>query len=269
MLDEFPTLEAVAAIGVLTLILRTLLVVSEMRSVPGFTPALAKLLREGQRGEALAACSAADAPALGRAARELITLVGDPPFRSGTALELTQEQGELELELVQRAESARARDLVVLAVLLGAMAFAAVSRLHVTVWFYALASLGVVLLVVGYLMRGRLRNIARTELRGIGDALKSSLQEVPSVRPQRPSLPSLVGGCSNCGELDFLVAAGALLGEPLLALGVTELRICKHCGLIGGQARDAQALSSAALPEVTVPLDPDAESVFEDPEHDG
>src|SRR5450432_1686736 len=153
MPDEFPTLEAVAALGVLALLIRTLLVASEMRVVPVFAASLGRSLRAGDRTAALAACSSADAPALGRAARQLISLVGDPPYRADAALDLQNEQSELEHDLGRRAESGRARDLIVLAVLIGAMTFAALSHLPVSAWFQGLAAGASLLLVVGYAMR--------------------------------------------------------------------------------------------------------------------
>ncbi len=58
MPDEFPTLEAVAALGVFSLLIRTLLVVSEMQSVPKLAAQLARALAAGDRSGALAACNA-------------------------------------------------------------------------------------------------------------------------------------------------------------------------------------------------------------------
>ncbi len=54
MPDEFPTLEAVAALGVLALLIRTLLVASEMRSLPEFAAELVRALGAGDRAAALA-----------------------------------------------------------------------------------------------------------------------------------------------------------------------------------------------------------------------
>jgi len=157
MPDEFPTLEAVAALGVLALVIRTLVVANETKVLPPFAADLVRALRSGERSRALTACSAPDAPALARVARELISHVGEPPYGPEAALELRNEQSELEQNLARRAESGRARDLIVLAVLLGAMAFAALSRLPVSAWFQALAGAASLLLVVGYVMRSRLR----------------------------------------------------------------------------------------------------------------
>src|SRR5450432_3333043 len=204
MPDEFPTLEAVAALGVLALLIRTLLVLSETRALPRFAAEIARSLRAGDRTAALAACSAPDAPALGRTARELITLLGDPPYARDAAADLSAEQSELEQNLARRAESGRARDLIVLAVLLGAMAFAVLSQLPVSRWFHALAALSSLLLVVGYVMRSRLRGVERVELGRIGEALARMLQEAPRLESGRPSLPSIDGGCTTCGENVFL-----------------------------------------------------------------
>src|SRR3954471_21391611 len=236
MPDEFPTLEVVAALGVLALLIRTLLIASEMRTVPKFARELARSLGAGDRGAALSACNAPIAPALARSAREMITLVGDPPYGPQAAADLKQEQAELEQDLALRAESGRARDLIVLSVLIGAMAFGILSNLVVSRWFHGLAALASVLLVVGYVMRIRLRSIERNELGGIGEAVLRMLQAAPAAAPVRHSMRSLDGGCTVCGENLFLMAHDAALGSSLPALGIHELRICKNCGFVTGQA---------------------------------
>jgi len=269
MPDEFPTLEAVAALGVLALLIRTLLVASEMRSVPQLAAKLVEALGVEDRSRALAACNAPAAPALARSARDLIALVGDPPYGTDAILELEREQAELEQELARRGESGRARDLIVLAVLIGAMAFAVLSNLLVSSWFHGLAAIASLLVIVGYVMRSRLRSIERAELGRIGDALRRMLQASPSVPSARRSLHSIEGGCTVCGQTVFLVARDAALGASLPILGIHELRICKNCGFVSGQAEDSEALAAGALQELSVPLELEDEASSDDTEHDG
>ncbi|MEI9954533.1 MAG: hypothetical protein WDO74_37590 [Pseudomonadota bacterium] len=269
MPDEFPTLEAVAALGVLALLIRTLLVASEMQSVPKLAALLVKALAAGDRNGALAACNAAAAPALARSAREMIALVGDPPYGPEIALDLKHEQAELEQDLTRRAESGRARDLIVLTVLIGAMAFAVLSNLLVTSWFHSLAAFASLLVIVGYVMRSRLRRIERAELSRIGEALFGMLSAAPSPNKARRSLHSIDGGCPVCGQTVFLVAHDATLGAALPKLGIHELRICKNCGFVSGQAEDRAALAAGALEELSVPSELDDEASSDDTEHDG
>ncbi|HEX3776065.1 MAG TPA: hypothetical protein VHV51_16450 [Polyangiaceae bacterium] len=269
MSDEFPTLEAVAAFGVLALVIRALLVANETKLLPGFAAELTRDLRAGNRAAALAACSTPEAPALARVARELIAHVGEPPYHVDASFELKAEQEELEQDLARRAESGRARDLIVLAVLLGAMAFAVLSRLPVSSWFHGLAGVAALLLVMGYFMRSRLRRVEREEFVRIGQALSESLSQAPGPRSGRPSLHSIDGGCTVCGENLFLVARDGALGNALPLLGIHELRICKNCGFVSGQAEDREALNRGALEELSVPIDLDAEASADDPEHDG
>jgi len=269
MPDEFPTLEAVAALGVFSLLIRTLLVASEMQSGPKLAAELVRALGAGDRSGALAACNAPAAPALARSAREMIALVGEPPYGPDASLDLQQEQRELEEDLSQRAESGRARDLIVLAVLIGAMAFATLSNLLVTAWFHALAALASLLVIVGYAMRSRLRRIERTELSRIGEALSRMLSATPSPVASRRSMHSIDGGCTVCGETVFLLAHDAALGASLPAIGIHELRICKNCGFVSGQAEDAAALARGALEELSVPLSLEDEASSDDTEHDG
>lgn len=268
MPDEFPTLEAVAALGVLALLIRTLLIASEMQSVPRLARELTRLLGSGDRTNALAACNAPAAPALARSARDLIEVVGEPPYGAEARLELTQEQQELEQDLARRAESGRARDLIVLTVLIGAMAFAAVSNLLVSRWFHALAALASLLVIIGYVMRSRLRRIERVELSRISDALAGMLAAA-SQRSARPSLPSMDGGCTVCGENVFLRVHGSALGASLPALGIHELRVCKNCGFVSGQAEDRAALARGELEELRVPFSVEDEASSDDTEHDG
>lgn len=269
MPDEFPTLEAVAALGVLALLIRTLLVASEMRTLPEFAAELGRSLGLGNRAAALSACNSPTAPALARAASELIAHTGEPPYGPDAVGDLRHEQSELELELSRRGESGRARDLVVLAVLLGAMAFAVVSGLGLGKWFHGLAALASVLLIIGYILRSRLRSSEQLELTRIADAIARMIEAAPQQRTARASLNSIDGGCTSCGETVFLVAHAAALGSALPALGIHELRICKHCGLVAGQADDAAILNEAALQELSVPLDEDGEDSAGDTEHDG
>lgn len=269
MPDEFPTLEAACAVGVLALLIRTLLVASEIRSVPKLAAELIRLLGAGDRTSALAACNAPAAPALARTARDMIDVVGEPPYGTEAALELKQEQQELEQDLARRAESGRARDLIVLTVLIGAMAFALLSNLLVSRWFHALAALASLLVIVGYVMRSRLRRVERAELTRIGEALSNMLAAAPSARSVRPSLHSIDGGCTVCGENVFLLARDAALGASLPTLGIHELRICKNCGFVSGQAEDPMALAKGALEELSVPISPEDESTSDDTEHDG
>ncbi|MEO8901881.1 MAG: hypothetical protein ABI488_08445 [Polyangiaceae bacterium] len=269
MPDEFPTLEAVAALGVLALLLRTLLIANEMRSLPRFALELGRALAAGDRSAALAGCNTPAAPALARSARHLIAHVGEPPYGPETLLDLKHEEAELEQDLARRAESGRARDLVVLAVLLGAITFAFLSRLPVSTWFHSLTACAALLLGVGYLMRSQLRRIERAELGRITASLGRMVEDAASAAPSRRSLHSIDGGCTVCGETLFLIARDAALGASLPSLGIHELRICKHCGFVVGQAEDSKVLGDAALEELSVAFDLDGEASSDDTEHDG
>ncbi len=268
MPDEFPTLEVVAAVGVLALFIRTLIVGSEMRALPPFTAELASALERGDRAAALTACNAPSSPALARSARELIASAAEPPYGPDLSIELKHEQNELEQDLGRRAESGRARDLIVLSVLLGAMAFAVLSKLPVSSWFHWLVASAALLLIVGYVMRMRLRTKEREELGRVGEALTRMVNAAGASRTRR-SVHSIEGGCGACGETLFLIARAGALGASLPALGIHELRICKNCGLVVGQAEDSVVLGRAALEELSVPFGLDDDASSDDTEHDG
>jgi hypothetical protein len=118
-------------------------------------------------------------------------------------------------------------------------------------------------------MRSRLRRIERSELGRIGAALQHMLQAAPSALAARRSLHSIDGGCTVCDETVFLIAQGSALGASLPVLGIHELRICKNCGFVSGQAEDRAALAAGALQELNVPFSEDDEASSDDTEHDG
>jgi hypothetical protein len=265
--DEFPTLEVAIAVGLAALVIRTLLLISAARRVPAFARALIRLLASGERAKALAACDDPEAPALAQSARELILLLGDPPFRGDARAELASVRAELAARLARRAQSARARDLILLGVMAGATAFASLSHVNPSPWFYALAAAVSLLFAVGFVLRSLLAARVSAEFSRIADTLAQSLDDLPD-DTARPSLHSLDGACRACGETTFLILPTAELGPALASLSVSELRVCKNCGFVQGEVRELAALARSALAEVHVSSE-DSEALSDDPEHDG
>ncbi|HEY2406722.1 MAG TPA: hypothetical protein VGI10_12005 [Polyangiaceae bacterium] len=269
MPDEFPTLEVAIAVGVAALVIRTLLVISATRRVPLFALELTRLLAKGERAQALAACDDVEAPALAQSARELITLLGDPPFRASAGEELAAARSELAARLARRAQSARARDLILLGVMAGATAFAWLSHVNPSSWFYGLCATVSLLFAIGFVLRSTLAARVSTEFSRIADALGASLSADAGDERQRPSLHSLDGACRACGETTFLIVPASALGATLAALSVNELRVCKNCGFVQGEVSELEALATATLSEVSVPDKADSEAPSDDLEHDG
>lgn len=248
--------------------IRTLLLISAARRVPLFARDLIALLARGERARALARCDDLEAPTLAQSARELISLLGDPPFRAEARAELAAARAELADRLAQRAQSARARDLILLGVMAGATAFAWLSHVNPSPWFYALAAGVSLLFALGFVLRSVLAARVSAEFARIADALLAGLDS-PEERGQRPSLHSIDGACRACAETTFMIVSASELGPALASLGVSELRVCKSCGFVQGEVNDLEALARAPLQEIEVPSEADLELGSDEPEHDG
>jgi hypothetical protein len=149
MPDEFPTLEAALAIGTLVAFARTFSLWSGLRATPALMRALEDALRARQMDRARKLCDQSRAITAARFGRALVDAL------TGSDTKLGAEQ------VVDRALSrasagvrrGHARDLVALAVLVGAGAYAERAALGVGRLFYGLLLAALVLTVVGALLR--------------------------------------------------------------------------------------------------------------------
>lgn len=149
MPDEFPTLEAAAAFGVLVALARTVALWSGMRQGPTLVRELEAALRAGDLRRARSLSDHSSAATAGR--------FGHAMLEGLESAELGPERS-VERALSRTRAGARrghARDLAALAVLVGAGAYALRSALGVGRVFYGLLGLAIALTVFGAFLRQR------------------------------------------------------------------------------------------------------------------
>jgi hypothetical protein len=135
-----------------------------------------------------------------------------------------------------RVESARARDLVGLAILAGAVVYAWRAG-RATTWLLAASAIAIVAQLVGFY----LRSSAAKPAGAAGGQLS------PSSEPDGDDDDDGDDRCPNCGNaaLVELVDADRLLGG-LNALTPVSAAVCPACGTLTGQVEDASRIPVGA-----------------------
>ncbi len=224
MADEFPTLEVAQAVSVLWLGMRAFLFYRGALQLPadvehiGQTLGVKRRLRRDRKAW------------LEPLARTAVALVqGDL-----TPLAARQLLGERAHRIARRLRQAAARDLIVSAVLIGALVYAGLSRLEVGPPFFALGALAALLAAAAVPAR---LSLARRLPDAAGQLATAALAR----REQRPASSARAPGCEACGQTSLVVlTTDAELGPRLLGLGVRELRVCPQCGHVSGAATPPQ-----------------------------
>jgi hypothetical protein len=239
--DEFPTLEAVAALGVLIAGVRAYLIHTLAVSSAKLHEEVIKLLESGAGDRALAACESSPSRAYPRVAEQVMRASAEPEASSDPAR--LREQLSMVFENAysdeaQRVQSGRARDLVVLAVLLGAALYARASGLGVSQIFYPLLAVGSALILWTVFSRRRVLDITRNARASLIEAAASA-----AVRPNQSALRSSIAeGCPLCGSLDSIVITDPARAR-LTHLGIEAMTICRSCGHVVGEVRDPAAIA--------------------------
>lgn len=260
MPDEFPTLEVVAAIGVIAALVGTFQLRAALGEIPKRATELERALRSGDLDGARALCGRAEGAGLAAIGGAIVGALGRTPPPGTSELRRTSEAA---LRRAQRlAQRGRARDLVVAAVLIGAGAYATGAALGVGAFFYA--GLGVALAATALspvLRRSLLRELER--------ASKGLLEAALAYRGARVGSESVE--CSTCGAVEAL-----RLGPPALScverFGVERLDVCLTCGRVTGQVASPRAIAAdpAHGIEMISALPPsENSSTAPDREHDG
>lgn len=138
-----------------------------------------------------------------------------------------------------RVESARARDLVGLAILVGALVYAWRAG-RATTWLLAASAIAIVAQLVGFYLRsaaGKQTGAAGSQV-SPGSELDGDDDDGDSDSDER---------CPNCGNaaLVELVDADRLLGG-LNALTPVSAAVCPACGTLTGQVEDASRIPVGA-----------------------
>jgi hypothetical protein len=257
-MDEFPTLEVVAFIGVLAALVGMLQLRSGLREIPKLSAALEAALRAGDLGRARALTATAEGAAFGRVGSTLVEALEREPRPNQRSLEVVVAQARR--RAAAAAQRGRARDLVVAAVLIGAAAYAVRASLGVGRAFFAMLAAALVMTAIGpVLRRTMLDTIVRASdglLRAAGSYL--ALQAAQRAEP-----------CAECGALEAL-EVGAPTLDPLAELGIRTLSVCRRCGHVSGYAERPGSIAVDDARGVRLrAAEPELESSADPSEHEG
>lgn len=232
MSDDFPTLEVVALIGVVAALLGLLQLRRSMGEIPGLAAAIKRALKAGDLAEVRAQCGQAEGAAFARIGLALVDALGAETRPSER--ELRHVITTARKRSAKSAQRGRGRDLVVAAVLIGAGAYAYGAKLDVGVAFFAMLTAALVVTAVGPVLRRSMLDSIERESDGLLDAASTYLKVQKLPDP---------GACPECEALE-----AARIGSPALDtlrdLGVTELVVCKNCGLVRGRVEKPEAIGS-------------------------
>jgi hypothetical protein len=232
--DEFPALEVAAALGALSAGIRTYQLLEARTTIPRRGADIAAALREGQHARARELSQKQDAYEFGNLGDALLDALESDlkPGRSDLASELQRVSNNELAAFRARVQSARARDLIVGVVLLGAVLYAASTDLGRPV-FYALAGCGALLAFLGILLRAQLVKLVEKQSQSLIEAALATAEKGEKTRG--------VGAdpCPSCGGAETIVVdAERALGERAVAFGLQELRVCRACGYLQGSVSD-------------------------------
>jgi hypothetical protein len=258
MPDEFPTLEVVALIGVIAALVGMLQIRRSMSEIPKLGRALERALRAGDLAEARALCGRAEGAAFARIGLALIEALAREP--APAPRELKHVITAARKRAAATAQRGRARDLVVSAVLIGAGAYAVRASLGVGSTFYAMLAAALLVTALGPVLRRSLLNAMVRASDGVFDAATAYLAQ----RTTRRAV------CLEChSEASVHIGAPAL--DAVRDLGLTELFVCRSCGLVRGRVERPEAIQVEPARGIELtPTDPPLESSAEPGrEHDG
>ena len=268
MSDEFPTLEVVAALGVVALSVRVVLLAQQVAAVRRDNAALVEALKSGAHQRAVELCARAESPAYSELARRILSVLEERGKRLEPARlkeRLDQAAQSTLVRTTRRLQSGRARDLIALAVLFGALAYAFAGGLNVGPWFLLLVAAACPIVIASFALRN---SVASTITSGLGELLAAAATSQASA-PEALS----DGLCHNCGRAEQIVVNDAsALGQAPWGLDVEELRICRNCGALHGRIKDPHRIPIGPAHGTTlaVTLDPGELELASNPrEHDG
>ncbi len=212
MPERFPTFNAVAALGLLVVLLRTIALERMIRSIPRFAQRITALMDAGKYERALALCEQYPVAVYPPVARRLLLLAerfGDNRPEAEVRARLVEAFDAAHSVQVLRQRSSRARDLAALIVLGGAVAYLGSWGTGASPTFYALCGAGATFLAWGILSRNRLLSVSHQQRDGLVEAcVRASRRmaaahrdddrcptcgaELPSSRASRRSTPTSI-----------------------------------------------------------------------------
>ncbi len=265
MTDQFPTLEAAAALGFAVMLWRAVLLGREATAIVGLSHRLEDELAKGNLDAALHWCNRAASSRFAPVARRaLMAAYRSPPGRHADARDVVQAVVRAECAVLsQRGRAGRARDLVVLAVLGGAALYGWSAELGI--WFVALCAGGAALNAVSFWLRHRVGDLGeRAAKRLVSQAADAAtarpVAEEGSARLRAGAATGVTDAveCPHCGSREFVAVDqpahlsldvevdAATTGRAALVLNP---RTCLDCGHLEGHVEDAASLTTARTRE--------------------
>jgi len=172
MPDEFPTLEAVAALATLTALVRAAQVLAALGELKRLSAKLARALERGDREAARRVCAASEGAAFSSVASALLHTLGTGPVdRSALERSLEQATGRV----AKRSRRASTSGGLISLLLVGLVFFAIVSRVSPTAEppsasFDVIVIVGAVVLTAGIFLNQRLASETRKAARRMLEA---------------------------------------------------------------------------------------------------
>lgn len=233
MSDEFPTLEAAAALGVVVLSVRALLIAQQTASIRRDNEKLSEALKSGAHARAVELCARAESPAYAEVARRVLAVV-EERGRHLDAARFHEQLAHAASSGLARAtrgiSTGRARDLIALSVLFGALAYGFAGGSNVSPLFLTLVGAACAVALLSFALRARVARELASAVASLLSAAASSATSAPDALSDGP--------CRSCGRAEQIVVVdpNALGTAPGLTL--EELRICRHCGRLHGKIKD-------------------------------
>jgi hypothetical protein len=216
--DSFPAIEVAAALGLLVLTLRAIVLDRMVGEIKRVNDRLVQHLDAGERERALALCDALETAVYPQIARRvLLAAERTPATIADPELEATLRRAFETSYAAQahRIQSGLARDLIVLGVLAGTLAYVYASALGVSAWFYALCGMGALAIIYGAVSR---RRLLAAVTRASGSLLPAC------ARAAKLPYPAVSTRCPLCGapRSSPEASAGRLVAEPDRAMSSGE-----------------------------------------------
>lgn len=267
MSDEFPALEAAAALGVLVLSVRAFLISKQGASIRRDNEKIVIALKDGAHSRAVELCARAESPAYSDIARRILSVVEERGRKlSGVRFDerIVHAASTGLARASRRLATGRARDLIALAVLFGALAYGTRGALEASSWFLPLVAAACGVVMVSFVLRGRVSRELQNAVSTLIVAATSSAATAPDALSDGP--------CNVCGEAEQIVLRGPQALDRAPAIAIEELRICRNCGQLHGRAKEPREIPIGPShgTALAVTLDPAALEIASNPrEHEG
>lgn len=217
MPETFPTFDAVAALGLLVVLLRTIALERMVRSIPRFATRIVELLAKGKHERALALCDQFPTSVYPPVARRLLLLaerlgplrpVDEVRSRLNDAFDAALAAQE------RRQHTSRARDVAALGVLGGAVVYLNYSGLGGSNTFLVSCIFGACLLAYGIFARSRLIATSRGQRGALVEACARASQQISPTSNELNRCPTCGAALSAAATSpDGTQADGAALPE--------------------------------------------------------